>query len=153
MPENTGGIQENGRFKKGRSGNPGGKPKGARHKASLMAEMLFENEIDTVCHQVINQAKQGNLQAAKIILDRLMPPKKDRPINFKLPFIQNAADIVETGRRICYAVGNGEITPLEGESLSKIVEVQARNIELFDFGNRLEAIEKHISQKKDEIQQ
>ncbi len=92
MPENTGEIQENGRFKKGKSGNPRGKPKGARHKASLMAEMLFESGIEMVCEQVLSQAQEGNLQSAKIILDRLLPPKKDRPINFKLPIINNAAD-------------------------------------------------------------
>lgn len=153
MPENTGEIQENGRFKKGKSGNPRGKPKGAKHKASMMAEMLFENEIAAVCHQVIDQAKEGNMQAAKIILDRLLPPRKDRPINFKLPFIQNAADALKASRLICHAVGNGELTPLEGESLSKIVEVQAKNIDLFDFGIRLQAIEKHIDQKQNEIHQ
>ncbi len=148
MPENTGEIQENGRFRKGKSGNPQGKPKGARHKASMMAEMLFEEEIELVYHQVINQAKEGNLQAAKIILDRLLPPKKDRPINFKLPIIQNAADALKAGRLICHAVGTGELTPVEAESLSKIVEIQAKNIELYDFGLRLEAIEKHINEKQ-----
>lgn len=147
MPENTGGMQENGRFKKGKSGNPRGKPKGAKHKSSLMAEMLFESEIEAICHHVITQAKEGNMQAAKIILDRLLPPKKDRPINFKLPMIHNAADALKAGRLISHAVGNGEITPLEGESLSKIVEIQAKNIDLFDFGTRLEAIEKHMNQK------
>lgn len=149
MPENTGEIQENGRFRKGKSGNPQGKPKGARHKASMMAEMLFEEEIETVCHQVINQAKEGNLQAAKIILDRLLPPKKDRPINFKLPIIQNAADALKAGRLICHAVGTGELTPVEAESLSKVVEIQAKNIELYDFGLRLETIEKHINEKQE----
>lgn len=147
MPENTGEIQEKGRFKKGRSGNPQGKPKGARHKATVMAELLFETEIEAVCHNVINQAKEGNIQAAKIILDRLLPPKKDRPIDFKLPMILNTADALKAGGLICHAVGTGELTPLEGESLSKIVEMQTKNIELFDFGARLEAIEKHINQK------
>lgn len=147
MPENTGKIQENGRFKKGKSGNPRGKPKGARHKASLMAEMLFETEIEAICHNVINQAKEGNIQAAKIILDRLLPPKKDRPIKFNLPMISSAADALEASRLICHAVGNGEITPLEGESLSKIVEIHAKNIDLFNFGMRLEVIEKQLSQK------
>jgi hypothetical protein len=33
MPENTGEIQEKGRFKKGKSGNPNGKPKGARPRS------------------------------------------------------------------------------------------------------------------------
>lgn len=147
MPENTGGIQASGRFKRGESGNPKGKPKGARHKASLMAEMLIEAESEEICRQVINQAKEGNIQAAKIILDRLLPPKKDRPIHFKLPMIHNAADALKASRLICNAVGSGELTPTEGESLSKIVEIHVKNIELFDFGIRLEAIEQHIGEK------
>ncbi len=147
MPENTGEIQENGRFKKGKSGNPRGKPKGARHKSSMMAEMLFEGGVEAVCEQVLSQAKEGNLHAAKIILDRLLPSRKDRLINFKLPHIEKASDVVEAGRMICCAVGKGEITPLEGESLSKILEIQAKNIELFDFGARLEEIESKLSQK------
>lgn len=73
MPENTGEIQEKGRFKKGKSGNPRGKAKGAKHKASLMAEMLFEADVEEICRHVVNQAKEGNMQAAKIILDRLLP--------------------------------------------------------------------------------
>lgn len=141
MPENTGEIQENGRFKKGASGNPRGKPKGAKHKASLLAEKLFENDIEMVCNQVISQAKEGNLQAAKIILDRLLPPRKDRLINIKLPFINDSSDALEAVRMICFAVGNGEITPLEGEALSKIIEIQNKSIELYDFEKRLQAVE------------
>jgi Family of unknown function (DUF5681) len=148
MPENTGEIQEKGRFKKGKSGNPKGKPKGARHKVSMLAELLFETDVEGVCRQVVNQAKEGNMQAAKIILDRLLPPKKDRPIHFKLPMIYNATDAVTASRLICHAVGNGELTPLEGESLSKMVENHVKNIELFDFGLRLEAIEKYIEEKQ-----
>ena len=45
MPENTGGIQENGRFKKGKSGNPGGKPKGARHKASCWQKCFSKTKL------------------------------------------------------------------------------------------------------------
>ena len=141
MPENTGEIQESGRFKKGKSGNPKGKPKGAKHKASIMAEMLFENELASVCNQVIDQAKEGNLQAAKIILDRLLPPRKDRIIDIKLPLINDSTDALKALRLICFAVGNGEITPLEGEALSKIVEIQTKSIELYDFEKRLQAIE------------
>lgn len=148
MPENTGEIQENGRFKKGQSGNPRGKPKGSRHKASLMAEMLFENGIEVVCEQVLSQAKEGNLHAAKIVLDRLLPPRKDRPICFELPLINSANDAVQAGKLICQAVGKGEITPLEAESLSKIIEIQMKNIELSEFQSRLEAVENCVNQRQ-----
>lgn len=148
MPENTGKIQGSTQFKKGQSGNPKGKPRGAKHKASLMAEMLFESEIEEVCHRVIEQAKEGNMQAARIILDRLLPPKKDRSIYFNLPSFQNEADVLQASKLICEAVKNGELTPIEGESLSKMIEIHAKNIELYNLGLRLATIEKHIAQKQ-----
>lgn len=42
---------------------------------------------------------------------------------------------------ICFAVENGEITPLEGEALSKIVEIQTKSIELYDF-------ERHVMEQE-----
>jgi hypothetical protein len=89
MHENTGRIQENGRFKKADS---------AIH--TMMAEMIFESGIEVVCKLVLSQAKEGHLFVAKIILDRLLPPKKDRPSNFKLPSIQNADDALKAGRLV-----------------------------------------------------
>ena len=62
--------------------------------------------------------------------------------------INNVADALEASKLICHAVCNGEITPLEGESLSKIVEVQAKNIDLFNFGNRLEVMENQMDQRR-----
>lgn len=145
MPENTGEIQENGRFKKGKSGNPHGKPKGSRHKASLLAEKLFENDIEIVCSQIVQQAKEGNLMAAKIILDRILPARKDRLININLPLVKNSDDAIEALRLICHAVGNGEITPLEGESLSKMIEIQIKGLELNDYEIRLQNISEVVS--------
>lgn len=145
MPENTGEIQENGRFKKGKSGNPHGKPKGSRHKASLLAEKIFENDLEIVCSQVVQQAKEGNLMAAKIILDRILPARKDRLININLPLVKNSDDAIEALRLICHAVGNGEITPLEGESLSKMIEIQIKGLELHDYEKRLQNISEVLS--------
>ena len=90
----------------------------------MLAEKLFENDIEMICNQVISQARDGNLHAAKIILDRLLPPRKERFINIKSPFINGPSDALEVLRLICFAIGNGEITPLEAEALSKIIEIR-----------------------------
>lgn len=94
MPENTGRIQAKGQFPKGKSGNPRGKPKGARHKSSLLAEKLFADEIQDICKSVIDEAKAGNMQAAKIVLDRLLPPRKDHFIEIDLPKIEGCSDVL-----------------------------------------------------------
>ena len=88
-PENTDLEQakegNTGKFKKGQSGNPSGKPKGARNKTSLMCEKLMAGDAEDVAMAVIDQAKNGDMQAAKLILDRLVPARKGRPVRVTLP--------------------------------------------------------------------
>jgi hypothetical protein len=141
MTDNTGKKQEN-KFKKGLSGNPRGRPKGVRNMASLMAEQLFGNDIQIICNSVIEQAKAGNMQAAKIILDRILPSKKDAPISLELPKIETHNDILKAIGCITQAVANGSITPLEGEAVARIVDIYAEALELHQYEIRLAILEK-----------
>lgn len=142
MPVNTGQIQGNGQFTKGRSGNPKGKPKGARHRSSLIAEQLFADEIQDICKTVIEEAKAGNMQAARIILDRLLPPRKDNPIQIDLPKMESSSDILKAVGCITHAVGIGQISPSEGEAFARIVDIHTKALELVEFEQRLIALEK-----------
>jgi hypothetical protein len=141
-PVNTGQIQAKGQFSKGKSGNPKGKPKGARHRSSLIAEQLFASEIQDICKTVIEEAKAGDMQAARIILDRLLPPRKDNPIQIDLPKIESSSDLLRAVGCITGAVGSGQISPSEGEALARIVDIHAKAIELAEFEQRLSALEK-----------
>ena len=96
MPENTGKIQESSRFKKGQSGNPQGKPKGSRNKSSLVAEALLEGSLEKICRKIEEEAVNGNMQAAKMILERFLPPRKDRLIRIDLPEIKTYEDVLST---------------------------------------------------------
>src|SRR5215217_9497488 len=88
-------------FAKGNSG----RPKGARHKSTILAEQLLASDVDGLVRSVVKAAKRGNMVAAKIVLDRLAPPRRSRPIQFDLPPIADTAGLVElngpaaTGRR------------------------------------------------------
>lgn len=143
MPENTGRIQAKGQFPKGKSGNPSGKPKGARHKSSLLAEKLFADEIQDICKGVIDEAKAGNMQAAKIVLDRLLPPRKDNPIYIDLPKMESASDLLRAIGCITDAVGSGQISPSEGEALARIIDIQTKALEMAEFERRLAVLEEN----------
>lgn len=142
MPVNTGQIQGNGQFTKGRSGNPKGKPKGARHRSSILAERLFADEVKDICQTVIIEAKAGNMQAAKIIMDRLFPPRKDNPIHIELPVIETTNDLLKATGKITDAVSSGQISPSEGEALARIIDIHVKAIELTEFETRLSTLEK-----------
>ena len=131
-----------GRFHKGQSGNPAGKPRGAKNRSSLVAERLFADESREICGSVIAQAKTGNMQAAKIILDRVLPPIKDKPIEIDLPKMMTCNDLVRAVECITSAVGSGLISPLEGESIARIVDIHIKALELNEIEKRLSNLEK-----------
>jgi Family of unknown function (DUF5681) len=141
MPENTGKIQEDTRFKKGQSGNPKGKPKGAKNKSTLAAESLLASSLETVCRRIEEEAVNGNMQAAKMILERFLPPRKDRLIKINLPEIKTYRDILSASNSIILAVGQGIISPSEGEALSRAITSHAQILEANELEQRLEALE------------
>ena len=79
-----------GKFKSGQSGNPGGRPKGALNKITLAAQALLEGEAEALTRKAVELAKNGNPVALRLCLERVLPPWKDRPINFTLPKISGA---------------------------------------------------------------
>ena len=46
MSENAGKMQMTGKFQRGQSGNPKGKIKGTKNKATLAAELLLKGEVE-----------------------------------------------------------------------------------------------------------
>lgn len=70
-----------GRFVKGQSGNPNGRPLGAKSritKLKLSMEEALRQGLDPkdfkdIIRSMIEEAKGGNVQAAKLILDKVMP--------------------------------------------------------------------------------
>ena len=87
-PVNTGRIQ--GKFAKGHSGNSAGKPRGARHYTTRLAEALIEGEADALVRKVIELAIAGDVAALKICLDRILPARRDRSVHFKVPVTKDA---------------------------------------------------------------
>ena len=139
MPDKT--EKKQGKFRKGHSGNPLGRPRGTRNKAIIAAEALFEGEIDEICRKAIEEAKRGNIQAIKLVLDRILPPKKEAPIFINLPPVKTGSDVLEAIHRVAQAVSHGELSPTEGDCLTRIIERQAKVIEMNDFEERLKKLE------------
>jgi len=91
---------------------------------------------------VIDAAKAGDLMAAKIILDRLIPPAKERPISLDLPDTKTAEGVSAAQSAILQAVGCGDLLPGEAATLSAIVESKRRAIETQELSDRITQLEK-----------
>jgi len=135
--ENNGSKPKDTRFQ---PGNPG-KPHGARHKKTVLMEKMLADDGEAVVKAVIDAAKNGDMQAAKMVVDRILPASKGRKIDLDLPSIKTAADLPGLQDAIMSAVGNGEITPEEGSTLSGMAELRRRSIETMELEQRIKALE------------
>jgi hypothetical protein len=133
---------ENGRFVEGCSGNPGGRPPGARNQATETAERLLDGEADALTRMAIELALDGNPTALRLCPERIIPPRRQRPVQLGLAPVRGAADLGGTMAAITNAAGQGVITPGEAAELARVVEIFARAVETSDFERRLRELEK-----------
>ena len=140
MSENTEKIQGT-KFAPGLSGNPSGRPKGARNKTTLAIEALLEGEAEELTRKAIEMAKAGDGPALRMCLDRLAPPRKDAPVCFELPSIKTIADAVEASSALLSAVAGGDVTPDEGSRIMSLLTSHKVLVETGEFERRLEILE------------
>lgn len=135
-----------GRDEKGRfgPGNPG-KPRGARHKATLAAMALIDGQAEAITRKCIEQALEGDTTALRLCLERILPARKDVPLP---DWLDLGGDLTTDIDVIIRAVSGGVITPSEADALSKILEAKRKIIELRDIEERLCALEAHMKEKK-----
>ena len=104
-------------------------------------EALFEGEAEAIGRKAIEKAKEGDTTAMRLCLERIIPPRKDRPVAFEMPKLETAADAVKATGAIAQAVADGDLTPSEAGELSRLVESFTRAVETHELEARLAKLE------------
>ena len=141
QPDKTGRQQASGRFRPGQSGNPKGRPLGSRHRVTQMVEALIEGEAETLTQTALTLAKAGDAALLKTLLDRLAPPRKERPVQVDLPLLQSPQDAPGVAAALLGLAASGELTPSEAQGLAGLLESYRRQSELADLETRIAALE------------
>lgn len=126
-------------------GNPG-KPKGARSRATLAAEALLDGEAESLTRKAVEMALDGDTVALRLCLERLVPPRKERPLAIDLPTITGAQDHPGVIASIFSAVAIGDLTTGEAQALAAVLEQHRRAVETAEILTRLEALEGQVPQ-------
>lgn len=134
------------KFKAGQSGNPTGRPKGAKDKRTALRELLVPHasSIVNLCAEL---AKGGDIAAIKICMDRLVSPIREEPMRVTIPKITGPDDCTKAQASVLNAVAAGEMLPSEGQVLSGLIDAQRRAYETSELSTRLKAIEEQLKPK------
>ncbi len=132
------------RWRKGVSGNPAGRPRGARNKATMEAQALLEGEVGPLTRKAIGAALEGDVAALRLCLQRISPAPRARPIELDLPPIDTPEDLVHAYQIMLDATCDGTITPEEAESLANVLESQLRVFEAVDLEKRVARVEQQL---------
>jgi hypothetical protein len=133
---------ETGRTRSGRftAGNPG-RPKGARHKATVAAMALLDGQAQALTQRAVELALAGDTTALRLCIERLLPTRKDAPITFTMPAMQSAGDAAKAAGAVVEAVAAGELTPAEGAAVMGLMDAFRKALETSELESRLAALE------------
>ncbi len=127
----------NGRFLPGRSGNPSGKRPGTRNRATLIRAALDADDEMAVARSVIDKAKSGDGVAARFLLGLLCPRPRGRAITLDLPEGARAGDTVAAFNATLLAMANGEITPDEALTVTRVLDGRLQSLNAFKLQREL----------------
>lgn len=125
-------------WKPGQSGNPKGRPPGRGQGALLRA--AIEKDLPAIIAVLAAKAKDGDAQAARLLLERVLPPVKavEEPTPLKLP---RNADLAQQGRAVIEAVAAGDMAPGQGAAIMGAIGSLAKLIEAEELARRVTALE------------
>jgi hypothetical protein len=124
-------------WKPGQSGNPKGKPPGSGELQKLRA--AIGEHVPEIINQLVAAARGGDIQAARLILERVLPPVKaiEQAQTIDLP----DGSLTDQGRAVLRSVAAGELAPGQGAQLLAAIGTLGKVTELDELAARVAALE------------
>src|SRR6516165_3215997 len=116
-------------FQPRQSGNPAGRRRGFRNKATLAAAALLDGEALGLTRRAVEAALAGDMLAMKLCLERVLPRCHERPVIFSLPSLAaigngeidepSLQNVARAMNAVTTALACGEITPGEAATIAR----------------------------------
>jgi len=138
---------------RGRPFEPGnkygrGRPPGSRNKIAGASQATLEEHAESLTKKCLFLALQGNTTAMRLCMERLMPARRHRVLQFNLPALKTMADLAAASETVVRGVARGKLTPGEGQAFTLMLEGRRRVIETEELEGRVRALEKDPNKRR-----
>jgi hypothetical protein len=138
---------------RGRPFEPGnkyghGRPRGSRNKIASASQETLEEHAESLTKKCLFLALQGNTTAMRLCMERLMPARRQRVLQFNLPALKTMADLAAASETVVRGVARGKLTPGEGQAFTLMLEGRRRVIETEELEGRVRALEKDPNKRR-----
>ena len=94
-------------------------------------------------------AKQGDRFALRLVLDRVVPLRRDRRVDLaELRGVSTAADLVVASGQVIALTASGDLTLEEARAFMSLLSQQRAAIDAADLHARVEALEAELEQER-----
>jgi hypothetical protein len=119
------------KFVAGQSGNPNGRPKGSKNRSTKLREALLD-ELPELLATLKERALAGDMAAMRLLLERVMPPKKQEANTVDIPGLEEAETYQDKANAILSAVAVGKLAPEHGVALINAIGSMFRPLKVDD---------------------
>lgn len=126
-------------WKPGQTGNPKGRPPGISEITKLRKSLM--TDAPAILDGLVAAAKAGDVQAARLVLERVLPPV--RPVEQAVELELTGETLTEQGRAVLGAVSAGALAPGQGSQLIAAIGALARVSEIDELCARVTALEEN----------
>ena len=86
----------------------------------------------------------GDMNAARLCLERIAPSRRDRRVAFEMPVIETAADALKASSAVLAACAAGTLAPSEAAEVMSLIATHVRMLEMHEIEARLIALEQAV---------
>jgi hypothetical protein len=112
---------------------------------TIMAERMMQNDAQDVVQAVVAAAKSGDMVAARLVLERVLPARRGRLLKLPLPPVNTSAGLSAAVAMLVGEVASGALTPEEATSVGALLGLQGKVLEIAEVEVRLRSLEQKVN--------
>ena len=104
-------------------------------------ETLLDGEAERLTRKAVERALDGDSTALRLCLERIAPPRRDRPITFQARPLAGPGDALRALADTFEAMAKGEVTSNEAAVIAGLLESYGRRWKTLELNQRVAALE------------